>query len=55
MDRQTLHYSSTEQARQNLDRSEKMQDRVLAIARESRDLQAENNELLKQMLETLRS
>ena len=44
-----------EQARQNLDRSEKMQDRVLAIARESRDLQAENNELLKQVLETLRS
>lgn len=42
------------QARQNLDRSEKMQDQVLAVAREARDLQAENNQLLRQMLETLR-
>ena len=47
--------SINEKARQNLDRSEKLQDQVLAIAREFRDLQAENNELLRRMLETLRS
>lgn len=39
------------QARRNLDRSEKMQDEVLAIAREARDLQQQNNELLRQLVE----
>ena len=43
-----------QQARENLDRAEKMQNEVLAIARESRDLQAESNELLRQMLDGIR-
>ncbi len=43
-----------QQARENLDRAEKMQDEVLAIARESRDLQSESNELLRQMLDAAR-
>ena len=43
-----------QQAKENLDRSEKMQDEVLEIARSARDLQVENNELLRQMLEALR-
>ncbi len=43
-----------EQAKDNLDRSEKMQDEVLAIAREARDLHAEGNVLLKQVLDELR-
>ena len=46
--------SLNDKASANLDRAEKLQDEVLAIARESRDLQAENNRLLGQMLETLR-
>ena len=45
--------SLNERGRENLDRAEKMQDEVLAIARETRDLQAENNELLRKMLESL--
>jgi hypothetical protein len=44
-----------EKANANLDRSDKMQDEVLAIAREARDLHAEGNALLKEMLETLRA
>ena len=40
-----------QQARENLDRAAKMQDEGLAIARESRDLQSETNELLRQMLD----
>lgn len=44
-----------EKANANLDRSEKMQDEVLAIAREARDLHAEGNALLKEVLETLRA
>ena len=43
-----------QKASDNLDRAQSMQDEVLAIARETRDLQAENNELLKQMLEALK-
>jgi hypothetical protein len=42
------------QARENLDRSERMQDEVLSIARETRDLQSENNQLLKEMLSALK-
>lgn len=43
-----------DKARQNIDRAEELQDELLAIARESRDLQSENNALLKQMLDALR-
>jgi len=42
-----------EQARKNLDRAEAMQDEVLAIARETRNLQKESNELLARMLQAL--
>lgn len=42
-----------QQARANLDRAEKMQNEVLTIARESRDLQKENNDLLNRMLQVL--
>ena len=41
-------------ARENLDRAEAMQDEVLAIARETRDLQKESNELLGKMLDSMR-
>ncbi len=40
-------------ASRNLDRSERMQDEVMAITREMRDLQLQNNELLKKMLDAL--
>lgn len=40
-------------ARQNIDRAEGLQDEILAIARETRDLQADNNALLRPMLDTL--
>lgn len=43
-----------EKASKNLDRSERMQDEVMAITREMRDLQSDNNELLKKMLEALK-
>jgi len=43
-----------QQARENLDRSQGMQDEVLSIARESRDLQSENNQLLKDILSALK-
>lgn len=43
-----------QKARENIDRAEGLQDEVLAIARENRDLQSENNALLEQMLETLK-
>ena len=43
-----------QQAKENLDRAEKMQDELLAIARESKDLQTESNELLRQMLDAVR-
>jgi len=43
-----------QKARENIERAEGLQDEVLAIARESRDLQSENNALLKQMLEALK-
>ena len=46
--------SINEKARQNIDRAEGLQDELLAIARETRDLQSENNALLKQMLDALR-
>lgn len=41
-------------ARENLDRSEKLQEQVLQIAREARDLQAETNRLLAEIAGTLR-
>ena len=40
-------------ASENLDRSERLQDEVLSISRETRDLQAENNALLRKMLDAL--
>jgi len=43
-----------QKARENIDRSQAMQDEVMTVARESRDLQTANNELLQQMLETLK-
>ncbi len=43
-----------EKARQNIDRAEGLQDELLAIARETRDLQSDNNDLLKQMLDALK-
>ena len=42
-----------DKARKNLDRAEAMQDEVLSIARETRDLQKESNELLANMLQAL--
>ncbi len=42
-----------DKARENIDRAEGLQDEILAIARETRDLQADNNALLRQMLDTL--
>jgi len=45
--------SINQRASENLDRSERMQDEVLTMSREMRDLQAENNELLKKMLDAL--
>ena len=42
-----------QKASENLDRSERLQDEVLAITREMRDLQAENNALLHKMLDAL--
>lgn len=43
-----------EKARQNIDRAEGLQDELLAIARETRDLQSDSNDLLKQMLDALK-
>ena len=43
-----------QKASDNLDRAKDMQDELLAISRETRDLQADNNDLLKQMLEALK-
>jgi len=40
-------------ASENLDRSERMQDEVMAITREMRDIQLQNNELLRKMLDAL--
>ena len=45
--------SINEQARQNIHRAEGLQDELLAIARETRDLQSQNNELLRKMLAAL--
>ncbi len=42
-----------QKASDNLDRSERMQDEVLAITREMRDLQTENNALLRRMTDAL--
>ena len=47
-------WNINQQAKRNLDRSERMQDEVLTIAREARDLQRENNELLRKMLAVLK-
>ena len=43
-----------DKARQNIDRAEGLQNEILAIARETRDLQADNNALLRQMLDALK-
>lgn len=43
-----------QKVRENIDRAAALQDTVLGIAQETRDLQVENNELLKQMLDALR-
>lgn len=40
-------------AKENIDRAEGLQDELLTIARENRDLQSENNDLLRKMLEAL--
>jgi hypothetical protein len=45
--------SINQRASDNLDRSERLQDEVLTISREMRDLQAESNELLKKMVDAL--
>lgn len=42
-----------EKAKANIDRAEGLQDELLTIARENRDLQSENNELLRKMLEAM--
>ena len=42
-----------ERAKENIDRAEGLQDELLAIARENRNLQSENNELLRKVLEVL--
>ncbi len=42
-----------DKARENIDRAEGLQNEILAIARETRDLQADNNELLRRMLGAL--
>lgn len=42
-----------QQASKNLDRAKGMQDEVLTIAREARDLQRENNDLLAQIRDAL--
>lgn len=46
--------SINEKARKNIDRAEGLQDEILAIARETRDLQSESNALLKEMLDALK-
>lgn len=45
--------SINEKAKENIDRAEGLQDELLAIARETRDLQSKNNELLGKMLDAL--
>jgi len=45
--------SINQMARENLDKAKGMQDEVLAIARESRDLQSENNELIRRLVKTM--
>jgi len=46
--------SINQKARENIDRAESMQTELLDIARETRDLQTENNALLRQMLDALK-
>ena len=41
-------------AKENVDRAQAMQDEVLAISRESLELQAQNNEVLKNILDALK-
>jgi len=43
-----------QQARENIDRAASLQDEVLTIARATRDLHVESNELLRKMLAALR-
>lgn len=43
-----------QKARENIDRAEGLQDEILALARETRDLQSENNALLREMLGALK-
>ena len=42
-----------EKARENVDRAQAMQDEVLSISRQSLELQSENNETLKKILEAV--
>ena len=42
-----------EKARENVERAASLQDEVIAISKEARDLQAENNAILRRILETL--
>ncbi|MDH3546991.1 MAG: hypothetical protein OEN22_07810 [Gammaproteobacteria bacterium] len=42
-----------QKARENIDRAAGLQDEVIVIAREARDLQAENNKLLQKLLEVM--
>jgi hypothetical protein len=43
-----------QRARENIDRAAKLQDEMLESARQSRELQAENNEILKQILSAMK-
>jgi len=43
-----------QKARENIDRAEGLQDEILALARETRDLQSDNNALLREMLDALK-
>ena len=42
-----------EKARENVERAQAMQDEVLAISRQTLELQAENNETLKKILDAM--
>lgn len=42
-----------QKARENLDRAASLQDEIVGVARQTRDLQAENNELLRRLIDAL--
>lgn len=46
--------SINQKASENLDRAEALQDELLSIVRESRDLQRDSNDILRHMLEALK-